>query len=418
MSIDTLRTAICNFLVARQRNEPFLVRIADTQKADVIEGKDTEIMQILEKFALTHDQVYHQSEHLHLHQTLAIRLLEEQKAFICTCTPEEIEAERKAAEEAGIAYRYSGHCENLENETLAALKESGTPFVIRLKKPAQPVVWDDLIRGRMESAADEVDSIVILNADNTPTPDFATACDDMLSNVTLVIHDDKAAEQTPRLIHIKQMLGYKEETHYAHLPALHSNDTQDVLLKDLLAEGIIPDAIINYLILLDNPDAPSEIFTLPEAIAWFVLERVGTTPITFNLDTLCRINREHLKRMDDKRLSTLFGFADADIGKLAKVYLNEVSTVTALTERILAIFAPKTFEGEHETLMRQIQHLLIDAPMFESFDALETYLVQETGMAKETLSLPLRLLLTGAPQGPDLNDIYPYIRCYLLEVIS
>jgi len=199
---------------------------------------------------------------------------------------------------------------------------------------------------------------------------------------------------------------------------LHSNDTQDVLLKDLLAEGIIPDAIINYLILLDNPDAPSEIFTLPEAIAWFALERVGTTPVTFNLDTLCRINREHLKRMDDKRLSTLFGFADADIGKLAKVYLNEVSTVTALTERILAIFSPKTFEGEHETLMRQIQHLLIDAPMFESFDALETYLVQETGMAKETLSLPLRLLLTGAPQGPDLNDIYPYIRCYLLEAIS
>ena len=97
MHIGNLRVAILNYLVSQQRHEQFIVRIEDTDKARNIEGKDTEIMQILEKFALKYDSVFHQSEHLHMHQTLAIKLLEQDKAFICTCTPEQLEADRKEA---------------------------------------------------------------------------------------------------------------------------------------------------------------------------------------------------------------------------------------------------------------------------------------------------------------------------------
>ena len=114
MHIGNLRVAILNFLVAKQRGESFLVRIEDTDKARNIEGKDTEIMQILEKFALVHDSVFHQSEHLHMHQTLAIRLLQENKAFVCVCTPDDLERDRERAKEDKVAYRYSGSCHDVD----------------------------------------------------------------------------------------------------------------------------------------------------------------------------------------------------------------------------------------------------------------------------------------------------------------
>ena len=169
MHIGELRIAILSYLVALQRKEPFTIRIDDTDKASNIEGNDTEIMQILEKFALIHESVFHQSEHLHMHQTLAIRLLEEGKAFVCTCTSEEIEADKEAAKTNKITYHYSGRCENKDKAEHAKLKESNTPFVLRLKKPIASIVNHDLIKGDVTTVPNDVDSFIILNADGTPT---------------------------------------------------------------------------------------------------------------------------------------------------------------------------------------------------------------------------------------------------------
>jgi glutamyl-tRNA synthetase len=403
MQLNTLRIAIVNYLVARQCNLPFSVRIDDTDKARVIEGKDTEFMQILEKFSLVHDSLFHQSEHLHMHQTLAIRLLQEGKAFVCTCPPEEL--------------RCSGKCTALDSSAYTRLKENGEPFVIRLKKPETPVVLHDMIRGEIRASEDEIDTLVILDTESNPTGNFAAACDDMLSGVSFIITDAERTADTLKQAYIRQMLGFAEEIRYAHLPTIES-DEPSFSLKHLFEEGFIPDAIINYLLLLGYEDAPQEIFTLPEAISWFKPEKFTASPVKPDIRKLRMINREHLMRMDDKRLSGVFGFADADIGKLAKVYLNECSTIHELEEKIKPIFAPKPFEGPHEETMRRIQQVLNDAPMFDTFDALESYVSEQTSLGKEVFAMPLRLLLTGTAEGPELETIYPYIRCYLLEVIS
>jgi len=414
MHIDDLRTAILNYLVAQQRNEPFIVRIEDMDKARNIEGKDTEIMQILEKFALKHDNVFHQSEHLHMHQTLAIRLLEEGKAFVCTCTPEEVEDDH-----------YSGKCFEVDKSEHAKLKESGTPFVIRIKKPEHDIVNHDLIMGEIVTSADEVDSFVILRADGTPTYNFACACDDMLSGVNFIIHGEEHLCDTPKQKHIKEQLGYEEETAYAHLPLILNTEGKKMNKHDdassvkwLFEQGFIPDAILNYLLLLGNTKAPKEIFTLPEAIKWFKLENISKSAAKFDIDKLRFINKEHLKMMDDKLLSTLFGFADADVGKLAKLYLEEASTINELAAKIRPVFAPKVFEGEWTEQMRIMQKLIADAPMIESFDAFKSYIMKKSGLKAKEFSKPLRLLLTGAEEGPELSDIYPLIKPYLLEVIS
>ena len=400
MDINSLRIAIVNYLIAHQRNKKFSVRIDDMNKTNYIEGKDTEIMQILEKFALGHDSVFHQSEHLHMHQTFAIRLLEEGNAFVCTCKQ--------------IQTSYSGRCENVDKSEHTKLKESGTPFVIRLKKPTESIIFHDLILGDLISTPDEIDAFVILNIDGTPTEVFASACDDMLSGITTVIEKETDFQNAARALHIKMQLGYTEETNYAHLPMMCNVPT----MKALFEEGYMPDAIINYLLLLTNANAPQEIFTLPEAIEWFKLEDIVKSSVTFDMDKLRYINREHLKRMDDKALSTLFGFADADIGKLAKLYLEEVSTIAELKAKIEAIFAPKDFQNQWANQMRTMETLIQDAPMFHDFSAFESHVMKESGLQGPAFFKALRLLLTGAQHGPKLSDIYPLIKPYIMEIAS
>jgi len=424
MLIGDLRVAIFNYMAAQQRGEPFIIRIEDTDKEHNIEGKDTEILQILEKFALKHDVVFHQSEHLNIHQTLAVRLLEEGKAFVCTCTPGQIEAEKEAAKTNKTAYRYSGRCCNADKEEIEKLKEGNVPFVIRIKKPEYDIVNHDLVKGEIVTTPNEVDSFVILRADGTPTCNFACACDDMLSNITLIIRGEEYLCDTPKQKHIQEQLGYEEETVYAHLPALLDAEGRKMGTKEdgssvkwLFEQGFIPDAIANYLILLGNK-TPEEIFTVPEALAWFDLKKISNSPAKFDIDRLRFINRKHLERMDDKRLSMVFGFADAEIGKLAKLYLEEAATLNELEAKIKAIFSAKDFDGEWGEQMRVMQKIIADAPMIAAFNEFESYMMQASGLKGEAFSKPLKILLTGAGHGPELSDIYPYIKSYLLEVIS
>ena len=388
MHINNLRVAILNYVVAKQKNDKFLVRIEDSDTQKSIEGKDTEIMMILEKFAIKHDVVYHQSEHLRIHQNLALRLLKEEKAFVCKCTLDELKTDSCLK-----------NCESLTKEDYSTLKESGEKFVIRFKK------------------SNNIDSFIILKTDGTPSYDFASACDDMLSDIDFIIREKKHLETTPKQESIKSSLGYEKETTYLHLPTLLNVDEASSV-KWLFEEGFVPDAILNYLLLLGNSKVPKEIFTLPEAIEWFELDSISKSDTKFDIDKLRFINQEHLKMIDDRQLSTLFGFADADIGKLAKVYLEEASTINELKAKITPIFKAKNFDGEWGEQMSIIRDIISDAPAFESFNELTKHIMEKSELKDENLFTPLRILLTGEQNGPKLSEIYPFIKSYILEVAS
>ncbi len=422
MHIGNLRVALMNYIVAKQRGEGFLLRIEDTDKARNIEGKDAEIKELLEKFAIHPDQVLYQSEHLHRHQELAVRLVEEGKAFLCVCTEEELEAERERAKAEKRPYRYSGRCANLSAEEIARIRDEKIPYTIRIRKPLEPITFTDRIKGEITTQPGEVDHFVILRADGTPTYNFACAVDDMLGGVTLVIRGEDHVSNTPKQIHIRRMLGFTEEIVYAHLPIILNEAGKKMSKRDdassvkwLLEQGFLPDAIINYLLLLGN-QTPTEVFTLPEAIEWFDLDKLSRSPARFDLDRLRHLNREHLRRMDERTLSTLFGFADAEIGKLAKLYLEEASTLEELRAKIGAIFAPKGCEGEWGEEMRALSEAILSAPYFEDFESFKADLIERTGLKGKRLFKPLRLLLTGAEHGPELSDIYKYIKSYVTEV--
>jgi len=321
------------------------------------------------------------------------------------------------AKTQNIPYHYSGRCLNAGKEKLAGLKESGTPFVIRIHKPDGAIFFHDLIQGEIKTKPNEVDSFVILREDGTPTHNFACACEDMLAGVDFILQEENHLNNIPKQIHIKQQLGYEGGTLYAHLPAILT-DEETSTVKWLFEEGFIPDAIINYLLLLGNTNVPNEIFTLPEAKAWFKLENISKSAVTFDIEKLRFINRNHLERMNDRDLSTLFGFADANIGKLAKIYLEEASTIKELKAKIEPIFAPKDFEGKWGTQMQTMEEIIQSADMIDDYDAFEAYILDNSGLQGTEFFKPLRLILTGAEHGPELSAIYPLIKSYLLEIAS
>lgn len=420
MHIGNLRVAIFNYLVARQRNERFIVRIEDTDIQRNIEGKDKEILQILQTFGLIYDDVVYQSKNISFHQHFAYKLLDEGRAFACFCTEEELEKERQKAKEQKRAYRYSGKCENI---TLQEASKRGEPFVVRLIKPSHAIGFDDIIKGHLEFAPNEVDSFVILRQDGRPTYNFACAIDDMLSDITLVIRGEDHLSNTPKQIHIRNQLGYPKEIAYAHLPIILNEEGKKMSKRDkassvkwLLDEGFLPQAIANYLILLGNK-TPKEIFTLKEAMKWFRLENISKAPAKFDMEKLRFINRAHLQRLLPKELASLLGI-DEKLGELAKLYLEEASTLNELKQKIDTIFNGqrdfKEFEKEAFILKNIIQNMELPS----DFDSFKKALMNESGLKGKKFFKPLRLLLTGSEHGPEISELYTYLKDHIQRIVQ
>ncbi len=421
MHIGNLRVALFNYLLSKQRSEPLIVRIEDTDQERNIEGKDKEILDILALFGIEYDNVIYQSSNVRFHRAMAIQLLQEKKAFNCFCTPEELEKKRELAKAAHKPFRYDDTCTHLPPE---ATIDNENPFTVRLRRPESSIVVDDIIMGKSVFDPSEIDSFIILSAEKYPTYNFACAVDDMLSDITMIIRSEDHLSNTPKQIAVRNALGYEKKIEYAHLPVIlneegakMSDSDSAFSVKWMLEEGFLPEALSNYLILIGN-ETPQEIFTLKEAQERFDIKNISRTPARFDIEKLRFINREHLKLMEDKELSRYVGFADEAIGKLAKLYLEESSTTKELKAKVGAIFAVKQIPEEFVQSAEKIKIIIKNAPFFEEFDDLKKYIIDNTGIKEEQLLKSLRLLLSGEEHGPELADIYKYVKNYLGEIVK
>ncbi|PHM17510.1 MAG: glutamate--tRNA ligase [Sulfuricurvum sp. PD_MW2] len=412
MHIRNLRVALFNYICSIQREEPLLIRIEDTDQKCSIPDKEKEIFEILSLFGITYQEQQLQSNHLKFHRAMALQLLQDKKAFNCFCSPATLDAKREAANENKIPYRYDGICETLSSDQVI---DNPLPFTIRLKKPLQSITVNDIIHGYSTFAPDDIDSFIIMSTDKYPTYNFACAVDDMLADVSLIIRDEEHLSNTPKQIAIHEALGYIKKIEYAHVPSIVGDDT--ISVKWLLEEGYLPEAISNYLILLGNT-TPVEIFSLKEAIKWFDLKTLSKEPTLFDIEKLKFINREHLKGLDPKELSRYVGFADEEIGNLAKLFLEEISTLKELRAKIGAFFAPKNISDEYKEKVAVLRVLTQQAPHFDDYHSYKEYLIKKSGFSEQTLVKPLRLLLSGLDDGPEIADIYMYLKNYLKEVVK
>ena len=415
MNIENLRIAIFNYIISKQLNEDLIIRIEDIEKERNIDGKDKEILEILNLFSIEYKTVFHQSDSLKYHQKMALQLMTQKKAFACFCSDSKLDELKEESIKNGKTFAYDGFCETLSDDLVL---NTNAPFTVRIKKPPYNIKFTDLLKGDFDYTPSDVDSFIILNQDKTPTYNYACAVDDMIMDISIVIRDEKHISNTPKQIHIRESLGYTKEIKYVHLPTISNTQVDDsTSVKYLIEEGFLPSAIANYLVLLGN-QTPVEIFTLEEAVSWFKIENISKDSVKFDIEKLKFINKKHLEIIDDMRLSKILGFADSDIGKLAKIFLEEVNTIKEIKEKIALIFAPKTSLTDFEEEFTKIKECLQKAPFFNDFEELEKYISNQTNLKGENLAKPLRYVLTGANNGVNISDIYPLIKNYLGEIVK
>lgn len=418
MHIGNLRAALINYICSLKDKSGFILRIEDTDTARNIDGKDREIMEILSKFGIKWDQIYYQSKNLKFHQQFASKLLSEKKAFLCFCSEDELALKKQAAKEKGIAYRYDGSCENLSDEQVL---NDPRPASVRIKIPKNANFnFCDEIKGDLSFDPSNFDSFVLLRANKTPTYNFACAVDDMCEGVDCVIRGEDHVSNTPRQNLIRSQLGYNQTIKYAHLPIIlnkqgskMSKRENSSSVKWLLEVGYLPQAIANYLLLLGNK-TPCEIFSIDEAATWFDIKNLSKSPAKFDEDKLAQINREHIKRADDKTL--------LDLGlepNLARFYTQEASLIPEIKSKINAIFAPKQIPDEWQESANLIKSEILKMPnLAPNFKEFSSNLMAQTNLKGKNFFMPLRFLLTNEAHGPELSELYPLIKDKIKEIIK
>ncbi len=415
MHIGNLRAAIFNYILAKQNKQRFLIRIEDTDIERNIKDKDKEILRTLTLFGLLWDDLVYQSNNFTHHRQFAEKLLREGKAFYCYCTKSFLDTKRQEAIAAKKAFRY--------DDSWAECERATNPYpVVRLRGSKTPIVYEDLIKGRLEFGTNELDSFVIMRHDNVPTYNFACACDDMMYDISMIVRGEDHTSNTPKQILVHKALAYNRPIQYAHLPIILNENGKKMSKRDsassvewLLEQGFLPAAISNYLIAMGNT-TPSEIFTITEAIEWFSLSKLAKSPVKFDIARLRFLNRAHLARLDNHSLAYLLESNTQSIGALARIYLEEASTLNELRDKIMPILAPKNlimlckndFLQECQMMFASLKPLIQNPPV--TYEEFKSEAMRISGLKGKMFFKPLRILLTGASDGPDLSMLYPSLR--------
>lgn len=426
MHTGNLRAAIFNYILAKQRGEKFLLRIEDTDSVRNIEGKDRDIMFLLQLFSLNWDELVYQSNNFPRHRAFAEQLIKSGAAFYCYCSREFLDKKREEFTAQKKAFRYDDAWAELE-------KNTNKKPVIRLKGAKDKMSFKDKIKGQINFEPNEIDSFVIIKDDGVPTYNFACACDDMLYDISFVVRGEDHVSNTPRQMLIHRALGYNQKVDFAHLPIILNEEGKKMSKRDnassvqwLLDSGFLPSAIVNYLILLGNK-TPCEVFSLQEAISWFDITKISHSPAKFDLDKLRFLNREHFKRMNSQDLAALLDFKDPKMGDLAKIYLQEASSLNELRTKLWQIFSKRDlnaaglgeFEAQYQKIVNFLAGILEKSGDFSStsYDELKAQITQNTELKGKALFKPLRFILSGAEHGPEIADLWVILRHFMREIL-
>jgi glutamyl-tRNA synthetase len=325
LHIGGARTALFNYLFAK--NLPaggrgkFILRIEDTDKERSELKWVQEIIDELKWLSINWDEgpdidgsfgPYKQSQRQVIYQKYLKKLLDENKAYYCFCPEEELEAKRQEQMTRGKAPKYDGKCMKLSKDEVSKNLSEGKQSVIRFKIKNEKVKFDDLIRGKIEFDAGLLGDVVIAKDINTPLYHFAVVVDDFEMKISHVIRGEDHISNTPRQILMQEALGFKRPT-YAHLPLMLNADRSkfskrhgDVALKDYHLQGYLPEAIINFMVLLGwNPGTEKEIFSLSQLEKEFSIEKTQKAGAVFNTQRLDFFNGFYIREKSIEKLTEL-----------------------------------------------------------------------------------------------------------------
>ncbi|WP_044560048.1 glutamate--tRNA ligase [Azospirillum sp. B4] len=311
LHIGGARTALFNWLYARHHGGTFLLRIEDTDRARSTQAAVDAIIDGLSWLGLTWDgDAVSQFERRERHAEVAHAMLAQGKAYRCYCSPEELEQMREEQKAAGLPMRYDGRWRDRD----ASEAPAGVAPVIRLKAPREgETVLQDKVQGEVRVQNSQLDDMVLLRADGTPTYMLSVVVDDQDMGVTQVIRGDDHLTNTFRQLQIYQAMGWTPPD-FAHIPLIHGPDGAKLSKRHgaLGAEayrdlGYLPEALRNYLLRLGWSHGDDEIISTEDAVSWFNLEGIGRSPSRMDYAKLDNLNGHYIRLADDDRLVGLIG---------------------------------------------------------------------------------------------------------------
>ncbi|MBI5732269.1 MAG: glutamate--tRNA ligase, partial [Candidatus Magasanikbacteria bacterium] len=326
LHIGSLRTALFNYLFARQKGGDFILRIEDTDQTRYVAGAVEQLIAALNQMGLAYDEgpilkngkitekgdwgPYFQSQRTAFYQKYADKLIESGRAYYCFCAAERLEKLRQTQQLNKQPTIYDGSCRRLSAADCQKKIRDKVPYVIRLKVPKKgKTKFHDLIRGEVEFENKLIDDQIILKSDGFPTYHLANVVDDCLMKISHVIRGEEWLPSMPKHILLYQAFGW-EPPRFAHLPLLLNPDKSklskrqgDVAVEDYLKKGYLPEALLNFVALLGwNPGTEREIFNLKELVEIFDLARVQKAGAIFNLQKLDWLNAQFIKKKTLKEL--------------------------------------------------------------------------------------------------------------------
>jgi len=457
LHVGNARTALFNWLFARQKKGTHVLRIEDTDVERSEARFEGQLLNDLRWLGIDWDEgpdvggpfgPYRQSDRMDIYRRYAEHLLEEGKAYLCFCSAEELERERQQAAQEHRPQVYSGKCRNCDREQAKRRRDNGEPAAIRLQIPEHPIRFHDMVRGDVTFDNESVSDPIIVRSSGIPVYNYVVVVDDAEMKITHVIRGDDHLSNTPKQVALYEALGFPVPE-FAHLSTILGPDRERLSkrhgatsISQFREMGILPEALANYLALLGW--APSggtrETFTLKELIKEFSLERVTPSPAVFDFEKLYWLNRHYLKSADPQRImelslsyfltAGLLREADAPelrtwMGNVIGLLLPYVDRLDQLPDKAKLFFNYDAHQAvsavDNQPLLtsdvgRQVItaftsriHEGANGFSAESFKAIIQQVKDETGAKGKDLFHPIRIVITGSHSGPDFDRVIPLI---------
>ena len=439
MHIGNLRTALYEYLIAKSQGGKFILRIEDTDQERQVEGAVDVIYNTMRMTGLHHDEgpdiggeygPYVQSERMGMYMDYAKELVEKGEAYYCFCTKERLESLKESNAEGAAFAKYDRHCLGLSKEEVQAKLDAGVPFVIRQKMPdSGTTTFSDVVYGDITVENTELDDQILMKADGFPTYNFANVVDDHLMKITHVVRGNEYLSSSPKYNRLYDAFGWKVPV-YVHCPTI-TNEEHKKLSKrsghssfeDLLEQGFLTEAIVNFVALLGwSPTDNQEFFTLEELVKAFDYHNMSKSPAVFDMTKLRWMNGEYIKKMDDGKFFELAKpYLEAaikkplDLKKIAGMVKTRIETLCDIADQVdffeempeysADMYIHKkmktTKENSLETL-KEVLPILEEQDDFSNdalFEALSKY-VADKGVKTGFVMWPIRTAVSGKQMTP------------------
>lgn len=427
LHVGSARTALYCWLYARNKQGTYILRIEDTDRERSTQEAVDAIFDSMIWLGLNWDEgPFYQTKRFDRYAEVAQQLLQQGHAYRCYCSKERLEKLREDQTVNKEKPRYDGRCRNLTEH------QDGQPFVIRFKNPQTgSVTFDDGVRGLVSIANDELDDLIIVRSDGTPTYNFTVVVDDADMKISIVIRGEDHISNTPRQINILQAMG-AQIPQYAHIPMILGDDGKRlskrhgaVSVMQYRDEGYLPEALLNYLVRLGWSHGDQEIFSREEMIAAFDLKHISKSAAAFNTEKLNWLNQHYIKTLPEASIAEHLQWQMKRLGidftqgpGLTEVVLalrDRVHTIREMAEKSRFLFSDNV-ELDAEAAAKHLNNAVKPALeiMCEKFAKLTTWRVAELhqvivdtaaelnlGMGK--VAQPLRVAVTGNTMSPSID---------------